>query len=186
MLYNIRSIQTGLNAVLIVLILLTASCRKYKDEPGPTDVRLARKYCNDPEAVNFNRDFPGTADNSVCYYPSDVFKGQYNFVDSIFDGANIRIAEVPLVLNFSATSHTRLLLSGFCGSGAGTLSLTANRQLRANLDTTIMDGQPLCRSKDTASGYISQLPSDSTKIRFYFTVVSDTGVAYHQGTAIRQ
>ena len=164
----------------------TMACKKYTDEPGQYDSRLSRKYCNDPLAVNFNRDFPGTPDNSVCYYPADVYKGQYTFIDSIYSGNNILMAEVPLVLNFSASSQTRLTLSGFCGSGGSSITLTANRQLRANADTTVGTGQLLCRSKDTVSGYISQLAGDSTKLHFFFTVVSDTGVAFHQGTGYRQ
>src|SRR5438132_180001 len=74
-------------AILCVGIsLLLAACKKYVDEPGKSDPRLSRKYCNDPEAVNFNRDFPGTADNSVCFFPSDAFKGTYTFTDSIYIG----------------------------------------------------------------------------------------------------
>src|SRR5947208_3141374 len=85
-----------------VLFLISASCKKYTDQPGKSDPRLARKYCNDPSAVNYNRDFPGTEDNSICYYPTDVFKGQYTFTDSIYSGASVLVSQMPLILTASA------------------------------------------------------------------------------------
>src|SRR5262245_8926779 len=86
-------------------VLLLASCEKWEDTPGKSDPRLERKYCNDPEAVNYNRDFPGTADNSVCYYPSDAFSGRYSFIDSIYDEGNKLIKQESLVIDVTALTH---------------------------------------------------------------------------------
>ena len=172
--------------LLGAILLIVASCTKYTDDPGDSDPRLSRKYCNDPEAVNFNRDFPGTADNSVCFFPADVFKGQYAFTDSIYNGSNKLLAERPLVLNFSAENRTKISMLGFCGGGGTPITFTANRQLRAFADTIVLNGQLLCRPKDTVSGYLTQSPGDSIRLRFFLTVVSDTGTALHQGTAYRQ
>lgn len=173
---------TGLGCIM--LILLVASCKKYMDEPGKNDPRLSRKYCNDPEAVNFNRDFPGTEDNSVCYYPSDAFKGSYRFTDSIYIGSDTILR--PLTISITAQSKTKFSLTGLCDGSPTPVTFTATRVLRASVDTTIVEGQALCRPKDTVSGYIIQPLSDSTQIHFYLTVVSDTGTARHEGTAYRQ
>ena len=56
-----------------IILLVAASCSKYTDDPGETDPRLSRKYCNDPEAVNYNRDFPGTA-HGQARAPTDPSK----------------------------------------------------------------------------------------------------------------
>lgn len=177
-------VKTALYLMLPALALL-ASCEKYKDEPGPSDPRLSRKYCNDPEAVNYNLDFPGTADNSVCYYPTDAFKGSFSFVDSIYLGTNKlgRLDTVNLV--FTPNTRTKMTVTGFC-DGGNTLSFTVNRALRATGDTTVLEGQQMCRTKDTVSGYITRSLADSTRLKFNLTVVSDTGVTFHQGTAYRQ
>lgn len=161
-----------------------AACKKYQDSPGQYDPRLSSKYCNDPAAVNFNYGFPGTADNSVCFYPSDVYKGSYQFVDSIYFN-DVLVAEVPLVLQISKQDETKFTLSGFCGS-ASSLHFTANRALFAYADTVVGTGQILCRQQDTLSGTLTQTLSDSLRLHIYFTVASDTGSTTHQGTAYRQ
>jgi hypothetical protein len=171
--------------LLAVVAVCIEGCKKYKDEPGQYDPRLVRKYCNDPEAVNYNFDFPGTADNSVCFYPTDALKGTYNFVDSVYAGSTTLVKEQTLTLVLSGENRTKLLISGFCGGGEQ-LRFTVNRALRATGDTTIANGQRMCRDKDTLSGYISRSLGDSTRLKFYLTVVSDTGVTQHQGTAYRQ
>ena len=173
-------------AVLLLLLIAAASCKKYTDEPGQGDPRLTRKYCNDPEAVNFNRDFPGTPDNSVCYYPADAFKGTYTFIDSIYSGTKLQ-AERTLQLQLTAGSKVKFTVLGLCGNGSGAMTFTANRQLRAVADTTITGkGQLFCRSRDTVSGTLTQSLTDSTRLQFSLNVVSDTGTTLHRGTAYRQ
>ena len=171
--------------VNLLLLLALSACKKYQDEPGKSDPRLNRHYCNDPDAVNFNKDFPGIADNSVCIYPADVFAGNYSFVDSVYDGSQKLQIERPLVLKFVALNHTQFYMEGFC-AGSSRQNFTTNRSLLAAADTTVGSGQLLCRSKDTLSGGIFQKLGDSTRIQFSLIVVSDTGVSYHQGTAYRQ
>lgn len=180
-----KSIAAILPLLCSVSLFLLASCQKYQDEPGQGDPRLSRKYCNDPDAVNYNLDFPGTADNSVCYYPADAFKGTYKFVDSIYSGSNKTPQELPLTLQFVAKNQTQFDITGFCPNG-NALHFTANRALRASGDTTILNGQTLCRTKDTVSGYLTRSLGDSSRVLFFLTVVSDTGTTTHQGTAYRQ
>jgi hypothetical protein len=159
--------------------------RKVGGQAGPSDPRLDRKYCNDPEAVNYNRDFPGTADNSVCYYPSDAFSGQYSFVDSIYDQGEKLIKEESLTLVITRVTNSKFKMEGLCGAGGTIINFTSNRQLHADADTIVTGGQILCRPKDTLSGYIAQNPVDSNRIRFTIQVVSDTAINLHQGMAYR-
>lgn len=50
-----------------------------------------------------------------------------------------------------------------------------------------LNGQYLCGNiKDTISGWILKSQTDTTKITVNFTVATDTGVIYHQGTGTRK
>jgi hypothetical protein len=165
-------------------LLCSFACKKYEDKPGQYDPRLSSKYCNDPAAVNYNYGFPGTPDNSICYYPADVFAGSYSFSDSIFEDGK-RIAVMPVTLHIAGHDQTKLDVTGFCASGDA-LRFTAGRNLFAYADTVVGDGQILCRPQDTVSGTLSRTFGDSLQLRIFLTVVSDTGTVTHQGTAYRQ
>ena len=171
---------------LLSLPLALCACKDYPDVPAKPDGRLDRPYCNDPEAVNFNRNFPGYEDNNVCYYPADAFEGDFTFDDSIYDGAQKFIRAQKLQFSIAAEDKLRFRLSGFCPGGSTAIAFTANRSLRADADTTAEKGQILCRQADTVSGYLSMAVFDSSRIRFFLTVISDTGTVYHQGTAFRR
>ena len=168
---------------LVAAILIFASCKKWKDTPGATSPLLNRPYCNDPTAVNYNWDFPGKPDNSVCFYPTDVFKGNFIYTDSIYDGSQKFIREQVLNLTVSTSSRYKMTVSGFCGTGS--ISFTATRQLRADVDTVVGYGQLLCRPKDTITGNIDRTDVTGPVI-FDLTVNTDTGLTYHRGSAIRQ
>ncbi len=170
--------------LVLGLALLAPSCKKYQDTPGQYDPRLSRPYCNDPTAVNYNFDFPGTADNSVCIYPSDLFVGDYSFEDSVFSDGQF-VEAVPLLLRVSAKDQNKFLVTGFCAN-SGSISFTANRALFAYADTLVGSGQILCRLQDTVSGTITRTLADSVRLHIFLNVVSDTGVTTHQGTAYRQ
>lgn len=169
----------------IVCILALGGCQKYEDVAGQSDPRLVRKYCNDPEAVNFNFDFPGTADNSVCYYPADVFSGTYTYNDSVYSSANKFAFATPLTLTITGQDHNKFEVSGFC-PGGGALHFTVSRTLKASADSTVLNGQTLCRVKDTISGFLVRKLGDSARLQVSLTVLSDTGSTIHQGTAYRQ
>lgn len=167
------------------LCLGALSCKKYEDKPGPDDPRLTRPYCNDPEAVNYNWDFPGKPDNTVCRYPSDIFAGRYAFTDSVYNSANSLVLQRQYTLDLVARSRSQMALLGFCGP-TDTVRMTATRFFRATVDTTIEGGQPFCRPLDTLSGYITRTAADERRLKFFFAVVSDTGLTYHRGTAVKQ
>ncbi len=178
-------------AVVMILMVFSA-CKKAEDKVGLADDRLNdRTYCNDPSAVNYNWGFPGKPDNSICFYPTEVFKGSYLLEDSMFDVNYIFTGMRTITLNIQANDYTKLTITGFCNDNSS-LQFTADKFFRASADTTIfvdsvkMGGQLLCRPVDTLSGLITTSRGNDTSIRINFTVISDTGISYHIGTAIKQ
>ncbi len=170
-------------------MFLLAACSKNQD--GDIDEGLFdRPYCNDPEAVNYNRDFPGTPDNSTCFYPKDLFEGAYLFKDTIYNAEYERDTILDYNITITAKSNTLLKLSGFCMQDS--VTLIADRYYKATVDsTTFQDstkiaGQILCRNTDTLSGIITYDEVDSSKIRFVWAIASDSGLNYHTGTALKK
>ncbi len=197
--YHIMSTMRYFSFVVIMLgvgALTLFSCAKWKDPAPITDPRLTNPYCNDPDAVNYNRGFPGKPDNSICFYPTDLFKGVYLFKDSVYrDTLFISADSFYLTIEPQQNSHTKMLVSGMC-RGGDPLIMTAGASFIATLDTTIGDtttlnlGQFLCRSADTIAGTITK-PVTDTNIQFptlliNFKVASDTGVTTHIGKAKKQ
>lgn len=180
--------------IYIAALALMVGCAK--DMKPDADAGLfERSYCNDPEAVNYNWDFPGTADSSVCFYPRDVFAGTYKVEDSIYNGEYELATVQTLYITFYALSKSALRLTGLCGAG-DSINLTASRFYKASIDSTslilppddtvLLDGQIACRPVDTLLGYITKNQDDSTSLRITWTIFSDTGVNYHIGTGKRQ
>jgi len=170
------------------------SCKKYKDAAPVTDPRLTNPYCNDPEAVNYNWGFPGKPDNTVCFYPSDLYVGTYKFRDSIYTLSGLFISADSFELNISripGTQKNRINVAGFCGGGI-LLALTASASYTATIDTVIGDslsmhqGQQFCHVYDTVTGNIDRDRVDSTLLRVSFQVVSDTATYTHTGRAIKK
>lgn len=164
------------------------SCNKWADPAPVTDPRLTNPYCNDPEAVNYNWGFPGKPDNTICFFPSDIFSGTYLFIDSVYLAASgLFIYTQAETLQVSKQSKTELLISGLCSNG-NTLRVTAHSDFTATIDTTAGDtttlnrGQLLCRTQDTASGTFTYSRIDSL-LHIQFQVVNDTGITTHMGKA---
>lgn len=178
--------------VILMVVVTLFSCKKWKDEQAVTDPRLTRPYCNDPEAVNYNWDFPGKPDNTTCFFPTDIFNGAYTFTDSVYSGDLEYNTSYTFNISLIPQSKSKFLLSGFCNGGtAKNLTLTADRYYKAAVDSLIlpdssfMSGQVGCRPIDTLSGSIIG-EANKNKLRISFTVLSDTGTTYHIGTAIKQ
>lgn len=164
------------------------SCAKYKDPKGYTDPRLTNHYCNDPNAVNYNWGFPGIPDNSVCYYPTDVFAGKYLFHDSIFLQSNgLFILADSFIITIKKVNDSVMSVFGMCVNGDSIL-MKAMLTFTASVDTTEGDsvtnyGQPLCGANDTINGTISQNRLDSV-LTIAFQVAADSGVTtLHSGSA---
>jgi hypothetical protein len=164
------------------------ACKKWKDPAPTTDPRLTKPYCNDPEAVNYNWGFPGKPDNTLCFYPKDLFVGNYLFVDSVYIPARgLFIYSDSIVLHIYSTpgSNSKINVIGFCGGD--TLKLTAGQSFIATVDTLIGDsltyrGQYWCRKVDTVSGTIFDSRID-TLLHINLQIVSDTGITTHIGKA---
>ncbi len=171
---------------MFTAVILIFSCKKYQDSAPVNDPRLTNPYCNDPAAVNYNWGFPGKADNTICFYPTDLFRGTYQYIDSVYlTSSNYFIYADTLILSIHSLSHTRISVFGFCGNG-DSLNLTAVGYV-STIDSAVGDsvtarGQFLCRMADTVSGSISDNLLDTT-LHIYFNVVSDTGLTYHMGRA---
>ncbi len=172
----------------VSLLLGVASCTREEAQYPDTDPRLSRPYCNDPEAVNYNWDFPGTPDNSVCLYPAEAFAGTFTFLDSVYntDGTFDSAASLTTyTLRFDTLSRRVYLLRGFCADSA--LRFSADRFFRSTLDSLIPGaGQRLCRAADTVAGAVTRAVGDTARLTLSFSVRSDTGTAFHRGTAYRQ
>lgn len=182
----------------ILLTLLHFSCKKWTD-PAPYDDPQVqeRKYCNDPEAVNYNWDFPGIADSTTCIFPADLYTGTYTFTDSIyFDDETTLDTDLVFqtyTLQIIRNAKSKFSIQGFCSSNE--LTFTAGRSTyQASADTTLKQddstyayGQPLCSIQDTLTGTVTKSTTDTTgkTITISWEVVSDTGINYHKGTAIK-
>jgi hypothetical protein len=178
-----------------VIITLTVwscilfSCEKYHD-PAPQTIIYphGQVYCNDPTAVNYNWGFPGNIDNTICFFPTDVFKGNYLYRDSVYRDDTLFIRADSFYLTFAPISHQKMTVSGFCSNG-NKLTLTAGLTYVATIDTlegdslTINYGQVMCRSQDTVAGSITRDLIDSALVHISFVVASDTGVTTHYGSA---
>jgi len=183
------------NIILLIILstLAFASCKKWEDKAGEGDDRLSRPYCNDPEASNYNLDFPGTPDNSICFYPYEAFLGTYEFNDSSYYSTDYVYGGnrmYTLTIRRQDTSKRQLLLSGFCGTD---IRFTADKYLRAYADSTDhptdstkLPGQLICNPIDTLSGYMNFVNRDSGILRINFTVLTDTGIVYHTGRAVKK
>lgn len=166
------------------------SCKKYTDPVSKVDPRLTQLYCNDPTAVNYNWNFPGTPDSTVCFYPTDVFQGTYELKDSVFfDSSHIFIAANSFFVTFTKHTKTKMAVVGFCPWGDSIL-LTAGPNYSASLDTVVGDstthalGQVICGSADTISGVVYKDEINDSILYFSLRVSSDTGViTNHVGRA---
>ncbi len=179
-----------LHRIVIIIILLGAftSCEKYKDNPGQDDPRLDRPFCNDPEAVNYNWDFPGKPDNSVCFYPTDMLAGSYTLQDSIYSSENIldTLGIRTVYFNIHPLSRSHIGVVGLCGPD--TLFFLSDRHYNVSADSLFDEGQAFCSPLDTMTGTMRLTPGDTTFLKLDLTVNGGvlTGVRYHRGTAIKQ
>jgi len=176
--------------LILLLTCLSLSCNKWVDPKPVTDPRLTNPYCNDPTAVNYNWGFPGKPDNTVCFYPTDMFAGRFLFIDSIYSESGLNFGNflyaLTDTLSVTTLSHTKMTIAGFCSTGS-IMKLTA-LTFTATVDTTVGDtltttqGQLLCRTKDTVYGTIFYSRTDSL-LHINFQVMSDTGLSSHVGKA---
>jgi len=173
--------------IIIVILAVTGflACKKYSDPQGQSDPRLTRPYCNDPLAVNYNWDFPGVPNDSVCFYPSQVFSGTYSYLDSIYLPDNTLARVTPVTMHLWPATEKDIRITGFCPNG-DSLYFTATKYYTAYTDTLLGNGVSFCTSMDTLVGTLTKRQTNDTIMLVDFTVVTDTGTTYHRGTAYKQ
>ncbi|MDI9320285.1 MAG: hypothetical protein QM530_07390 [Phycisphaerales bacterium] len=164
-------------------IMVLFACKKWQDNPA-SNLGLTNRYCNIPEAINYNHGFPGIEDNSVCVFAAQPFVGNYSFNDTVYTETDTLY---PSAISFGITSNDRykFVLNGFC-SNTNQLLFKANRYYHAAADSIIGSAKQLmCRSVDTLSGFLDYRTTDSSLyIEFY--VMSDTGISTHKGRAYKK
>lgn len=171
-----------------LLLLCAAACKREETHYNTDAPQLqTRHFCNDPEAVNYNWDFPGKPDSTTCVYPADLFRGKFLFRDSVYDGdgyLDSAASQNEYTIVVSGVGKNALRMAGFCSNP---LTLTAPRSgFRATLDTNAITGQIFCRPQDTVNGFLLRNYADSTQLQVQFTVYANTSVRTHRGTAYRQ
>ncbi|MBL7765263.1 MAG: hypothetical protein JNJ58_04170 [Chitinophagaceae bacterium] len=172
------------NGLLFILLLTALACKRYKDPAPFTDSRIKNKYCNDPAAINYNWDFPGIPDNSVCIYPAQIYQGSYFYRDSIFNAAGTLLAQDSFNISIIQIDSTHLTISGFCDTTKYTARAT--RYYTFTLDSLLGNGQLYCNNKDTIAGKgIKNGIGDTSFLKLIYTLQTDTGVSYHSGTATK-
>ena len=173
--------------LFISVAVIFNSCKKWTDPPATNDPRLTNPYCNDPNAVNYNWGFPGKPDNTLCYYPTDLFKGTYEYNDSVYiESSSLFIYAKVETLYVYARSQTKLTIFGLCDAPDSFLFHASNNYI-ATVDTLVGDtltvnGQLMCRIQDTLNGNITYNRNDSL-LHVNLRVVSDTGTTIHIGKA---
>ncbi|WP_124635018.1 hypothetical protein [Taibaiella sp. KBW10] len=189
-----KKIQIILLCLSGVIGMIFIACKKYVDPTKP-DITLTNHYCNDPIAANYNHGFPGIPDNSVCRYPTDFFKGNWQFVDSIFYPDMRFYRTQTLSLSFTPmdqaldTFRTRLTVLGLCPNNT-ILKVTANKYALALTDTLLPNvngGQLFCSVSDTVSGFFKRTNDTlRTSMNINLTELSAADTFYHRGLAIKQ
>jgi hypothetical protein len=168
-------------ALILFLFISLISCKKAADPTAESYAGQDSSYCNDPVAINYNYDFPGTANNLICIYPTDPFAGTFSMLDSVFTADLASFYVIEDTITIYPLSKTKMAIIGLCGPN-DSIKLTAGRYYRATIDTTILIGQPLCSPKDTINGTFTS--DAASQVKFNFTKFSDTaGIKYHRGVA---
>jgi hypothetical protein len=169
----------------LLVFILFGACKKYSDPAPFSDPRINNPYCNVPAALNYNWGFPGIPDNSLCIYPSTFFSGNYFYRDSTFDIGMNFLSQDSFPITITVVDTSRVNISGFCGTNV--LQAKTDKFYKIKFDSTFAYGQHLCSSTDTVTGGGSKKDiSDTATIKFAYTLLSDTGVSYHIGTATKQ
>lgn len=172
---------------IITSLCMLSACGKYNDKYGPEDERLDRPFCNDPEAVNYNWDFPGRPDSAACYYPADILAGRYMLVDSIYSASEELDTLGIRTVYFDIYSLTRKKIGLVNLCGPDTLFFLADRFYNVSSDSLFIEGQPFCSPLDTMFGSMRLTVGDSSYLKLDLTVSSGlTGLRHHRGTAVKQ
>jgi hypothetical protein len=171
--------------LLLLMPFFTQNCAKYKD-PAPIKIdTFTSHYCNNNKAVNYNWGFPGIADNSICVFPSDIFKGTYTFYDSLQDANGIFLPTNNYDLNITKITDSTLFIEGLCANGLQ-LKAHATKNFRFTLDSTVAQGQLFCANIDTINGFAILQNYGDTSFVFSYNLYTPTGQQLHKGTVVKK
>lgn len=164
----------------VLWLILGVSCSTYTDPEKPDiDDQLQNKYCNIPTAVNYNWNFPGKEDNSICFYSWDFYEGRWQFINDVY-AANNNVEKLysdTIVLSFSKnaadTAKAEMQVSGWCGSG--NFNILIDRFYIAKTDTMPngFNYQIVCL--DTISGTLEKNIMDTSTLSLKMSVLSPNG-----------
>lgn len=164
----------------ILMALLGVGCSTYTDPEKPDiEDELQNKYCNIPTAVNYNWNFPGKEDNSICFYSWDLYEGSWQFIYDVY-AANNNIDKLfsdTIILSFSKnvadTTKASMQVSGWCASGS--MNILIDRFYIAKTDTMPngFNYQIVCL--DTLSGTLEKNILDTATLSLKMAVNSPNG-----------
>lgn len=149
--------KVALIALLSISSFSITSCLKESDPPGASvDPNLKDFYCNDPRAINYNWNFPGIPNDSICIYPIDLYEGQWILNDSIFFTDKELDTFLVNTVQFEKTEDSLLIhlsLKGLCNND-NPIFITTDKFGNAEIDSMDIhnSGQLFCMPEDTITG----------------------------------
>jgi hypothetical protein len=187
---NINIMQKYQNPAFILLLfcffaVFFSSCKPYKD-PAPiiTNV-LTTHYCNNPKAVNYNWGFPGVADDAICFFPADLFVGQYTYYDSILDvGSSLYLPFDTVDITIAKLTDSTIHILGQCVTVP--LSAKASKNYRFALDSTTYLGQVFCGGGDTINGAGTKIQFNDTNFVYQYQLIKNGNLLNHKGWMIKK
>lgn len=178
----------GATGILATLLCLTACNKEDKKGEDVTD-KLKNKYCNIPGAINYNWNFPGIEDNSICYFATDYYEGTWKLTDSVRleDSTFVRVDTLYLEFNKigSDTTNSKMHLRRWCITSD--IWVQVNKYYIGMTDTTqnAEGWQLVCNGRDSLKINFSRNVFDSTIVDFTIRQFNNDTMYYHQATGVK-
>jgi hypothetical protein len=174
---------------VVVVLLGIWSCNKDDGDVPDVSDKLTNRYCNIPQAVNYNHGFPGIEDNSLCIFGTDYYRGNWIVVDTIKLGDSTLIDIDTLFFNISLmpndTSYSKMYLRGWCGNE--NIIMNIDKYYFGRSDTFAnQDGwQRICNS-DSILISVSKNIMDTSSVIFRISESVNNELRYHIGKGVKQ
>jgi hypothetical protein len=182
---NISSTLVAIGFIITIILLIAPSCKRYKDPTPITTDKLTQHFCNNPKAVNYNWGFPGIADSTLCFFPADLFIGNYTYYDSLLDDANgIYLPFDTMDVTIAKINDSSIQLIGLCL--ATPFSAKATKNYRFTIDSTTAFGQVFCSNADTMNGTGIKVQFNDTNFVYNYQLVNNGKTTMHKGWLIKK
>ncbi len=176
--------------VVVLGIFAFASCTKGEDTASPdiSDL-LTNRYCNNPNAVNYNWNFPGIEDNATCFFSYYFYEGDWIFIDTIRRSDSSIVGVETYYLNFEKiipdTSESLMAMSGWCSSAS--LIIHVDRFYFARTDSFDNNGgwQKMCSNSDSIFVQMRKDIVDTTALDINIQEVKNNETFFHRGKGKR-